>query len=108
MIELAEYLDDRNRSPFAEWRSSLDPPTRARIELSLARLRTGNFASLKGIGAGLMEMRLDFGPGYRIYLAKEGETFILLLGGGTKKRQQDDIAAAKVRFRDYLKRKRQP
>lgn len=53
-------------------------------------------------------MRLDFGPGFRIYLAREGETYILLLGGGTKRRQQVDIQAAKERWQDYKRRKRTP
>jgi putative addiction module killer protein len=107
LIELAEYLDDRGRSPFAEWRNALDPATRVRIELSLARLSSGNLSAIKGIGSSLLEMRLDFGPGYRIYLAREGDVFILLLGGGTKRRQQDDIAAARVRLREHIMRKRQ-
>jgi putative addiction module killer protein len=107
LIELAEYLDERKRSPFAEWRQGLDAATRVRIEFSLARLRSGNLSAIKGIGSGLLEMRLDFGPGYRIYLAKEGDRFILLLGGGTKRRQQDDIAAARVRLREHQRRKGQ-
>jgi putative addiction module killer protein len=107
LIDLIEYLDDRKRSPFAEWRNALDPATRARIEIALARIRSGNLSAIKGVGSGLMEMRLQFGPGYRIYMAREGDTCILLLGGGTKRRQQDDIAAAGLRLREHRKGKRQ-
>ena len=79
---------------------------RARIEIALARLSHGNLSAIKGVGAGVLEMKLDFGPGFRIYLAREGESYILLLGGGTKRRQEKDIQAAKERWRDYKRRKR--
>jgi putative addiction module killer protein len=105
VIELIEFLDERNRSPFAEWRDALDPAVRVRIEISLARLQGGNRSALKGVGSGVLEMRLDFGPGYRIYLAKEGEQYIILLGGGTKRRQQDDIEDAKARWLKYQRGK---
>ena len=106
LIEFIEYLDERDRSPFALWRANLDPTARARIEFALARLSQGNLSAIKGVGSGVLEMRLDFGPGYRIYLARDGETVILLLGGGTKRRQQNDIEAAKERWQDYKRRKR--
>jgi putative addiction module killer protein len=61
---------------------------------------------VKPVGTGVSEMRIHFGPGYRIYLGRDGEKLILLLGGGTKKRQQADIRAAQVRWQDYKQRKR--
>jgi putative addiction module killer protein len=67
-------------------------------------LSLGNFSNVKGVGAGVFEVRLDFGPGYRVYFGKDGDTLVILLGGGTKKRQQDDIEAAHERWRDYKKR----
>jgi len=106
VIELTEFLDERGRSAFGAWKANLDNVTRTRIQFALFRLENGNFASLKGVGEGVMEMRLDFGPGYRIYLAKDGDTLILLLGGGTKRWQQDDIASAKARWRQYKERKK--
>ena len=106
LIELAEYLDERGRSIFAEWRQTLDATTRARIQKGLLQLLQGNSGALKGVGGGVLEMRFDFGPGFRVYLAKDGETLILLLGGGTKRRQQDDIEAAKARWQNYKERKR--
>jgi putative addiction module killer protein len=106
LIELVEYLDDSNRSPFALWREGLESVVRARIEIALGRLSSGNLSAIKGVGAGVLEMRLNFGPGFRIYLAREGEQFILLLGGGTKKWQQSDIQTARERWQDCKRRKR--
>jgi putative addiction module killer protein len=62
---------------------------------------------VKGVGAGLFEYRIDFGPGYRVYFGKDGETVVILLGGGTKKRQDRDIATAKERWKDYKERRSQ-
>ena len=58
-------------------------------------MEQGNFSNLKGVGAGVYESRIDFGPGYRIYFSKDGDRLVILLAGGTKKRQDADIAAAK-------------
>jgi putative addiction module killer protein len=60
---------------------------------------------VKGVGGGVLEHRLDFGPGYRIYLGCDGSVLVILLGGGTKKRQQQDIERAKARWSDYKRRK---
>ncbi len=64
-------------------------------------------SSAKGVGAGVSEYRIDFGPGYRVYFGKDGDTLIILLGGGTKKRQQNDIETAQDLWREYKQRKRQ-
>jgi putative addiction module killer protein len=66
----------------------------------------GNFSSVKGVGSGVLEYRIDFGPGYRIYFGKDGESLVILLAGGTKKRQQEDIEIAIARWQDYKARKR--
>jgi putative addiction module killer protein len=105
VIELAEYLDERGRSVFGDWKTGLDPTSRARIQRALLRLEQGNLAALKSVGEGVLEMRLDFGPGFRIYLARDGATLILLLGGGTKHRQTRDIEAAIARWKNYKERK---
>ncbi len=70
-------------------------------------MEQGNLSGAKGIGAGVSERRIDFGPGYRVYFGKDGDTLIILLGGGTKKRQQKDIEAAQDFWREYKLRKRQ-
>jgi len=68
-------------------------------------MQQGNLSNAKGVGVGVYEYRIDFGPGYRIYFGKDGERLVILLGGGTKKRQQDDIAIALTRWQDYKQRK---
>ena len=65
----------------------------------------GNFSNVKGVGEGILERRIDFGPGYRIYFGKDGETVVILLGGSTKQRQREAIAAAQARWADYKRRK---
>ena len=66
----------------------------------------GNFSNVKDVGASVLECRIDFGPGYRVYFGKDGDVLIILLGGGTKKRQQRDIAAARRLWQEYRRRKR--
>jgi putative addiction module killer protein len=75
------------------------------VATAVTRISLGNFSSVEGVGAGVFEYKLDFGPGYRIYFGKDGETLIILLGGGTKKRQQRDINAALASWQDYKRRK---
>ena len=102
--KIVEYLNSAGVSPFARWREKLDNVTRARITLAIFRLEAGNFSAAKGVG-GIHELRLDFGPGYRVYFGKDGEQLVILLGGGTKKRQQSDIEAAQALWREYKRTK---
>jgi putative addiction module killer protein len=67
----------------------------------------GNFSAAKAVGSGVSELRLDFGPGYRVYFGKDGERLVILLGGGTKRRQQTDIDVAHALWVEYKKRKRE-
>lgn len=106
MIELQEYITQDGHSPFAAWFNDLDASHAAKITTALIRVELGNFSNAKGDGAGVLEYRLDFGPGYRIYFGKDGERLVILLAGGTKKRQQLDIEAAQARWQDYKQRKR--
>lgn len=69
-------------------------------------MEQGNFSNVRGVGAGVHEYRIDFGPGYRIYFGKDGDLLVILLAGGTKKRQDADITAAKEHWQDYKRRKR--
>lgn len=105
MVEVLEYLDQRGHSPFAAWSDRLNKEAAAKVATALARMQQGNFSNAKGVGAGVFEYRIDFGPGYRIYFGKDGERLVILVGGGTKKRQQDDIATALARWQDYKQRK---
>jgi putative addiction module killer protein len=92
VLTILEYLDDRGASPFAAWFGCLDAVAAAKVTTALRRLKLGNLSNVKGVGAGVFEYRIDFGPGYRVYFGKDGETLVILLGGGTKKRQERDIA----------------
>lgn len=70
-------------------------------------MEQGNFSDTKGVGKGVLERRLDFGPGYRIDFAKDGDEIVILLAGGTKKRQDSDIETAHARWEDYKNRKKE-
>ena len=105
MVEVREYLDKNGRSPFAKWFDGLSREAAAKVTTALARIHLGNFSKAKGVGAGLYEYRIDFGPGYRIYFGKDGERLVILFGGGTKKRQQDDISVAPAHWREYKQRR---
>ena len=107
MIEIREYLDLSGNSPFREWRGNLNPEARRKVTTALYRIGLGNFSNVKGVGAGVYECRINFGPGYRIYFGKDGEEIVILLGGGTKQRQQIDIRLALARWEDYKQRKKQ-
>jgi putative addiction module killer protein len=67
----------------------------------------GNFSSMKSVGGGVLEFRIDFGPGYRIYFGRDGGEIVVLLAGGTKKRQRQDISTAQARWADYKQRKKE-
>lgn len=97
---IEEYTDG-GRSPFGEWFDDLDPVTAARVDRYLRRLEAGNFGAAKALRAGVFELRLDFGPGYRVYFGLDGKTLVVLLGGGDKRRQSADIAAAVERWEHY-------
>jgi putative addiction module killer protein len=103
-FELREYTEG-GRSPFAEWFTGLDAVTAARVDRYLRRLEAGNFGVSKPLREGLFELRLDFGPGYRVYYGREGQRIIILLGGGTKRRQATDISAALERWKRFKQRK---
>lgn len=107
MPEIVAYVNAAGRTPYAEWHARLDSAVRARVTVAIYRLEAGNFSAAKGAGSGIFELRLDFGPGYRVYFGKDGEQFVILLGGGTKKRQQADIDAAQALWQEYGQRKGQ-
>jgi putative addiction module killer protein len=106
-VEIEEYLDENGDSPFNDWFQNLDLQAGARVTRSLTRIALGNLADTKSVGAGVLENRIEFGPGYRIYLGRDGDTLIVLLAGGTKRRQQADIEAARARWADYKRRKKE-
>ena len=106
MIEIREYIDIDGRSPYAGWFDRLDARAAAKMATALVRMEQGNISSVKSVGSGVFECRIDFGPGYRVYFGKDGEMLIVLLGSGTKRRQQQDIETARVLWREYKRRRR--
>ena len=107
MIEIREYLDDRGRSPFGRWFNGLDAGAAARVRTSLARMEAGNLSNMRGVGRGVLECRINVGPGYRVYFGRDGDPLIVLLGGGTKARQRRDIERARELWQEYRRRKQQ-
>jgi putative addiction module killer protein len=97
---IREYVEN-GRSPFADWFASLDNVTAERVDKYMRRLEQGNFGATKALQEGVFELRLDFGPGYRVYFGLEARVIIILLGGGSKRRQGADIAAARERWKRY-------
>jgi putative addiction module killer protein len=104
-VQILEYVDAQGRSPFAAWFDDLSATSAAKVTAALYRLQEGNFASVKGVGSGVFERKIDFGPGYRIYFGKDGETVVILVGGSSKQRQREAIAAAQDRWMNYKRRK---
>ena len=104
-IKVEEYLHEDGSSPYKEWFDGLDVHAAAKITTATVRLELGNTSSVKWFD-GLGEYVIDWGPGYRVYLAKDGETLIVLFGGGTKRGQQRDIDRAKVLLAEYKARKK--
>jgi len=106
VLELRYYLYPNGQSPFAKWFAGLEATARAKVAVAIARLEQGNLSNVKPVGEGVLEYRINFGPGYRVYFGRDGEVLVILLTGGTQKRQQRDIAGAIEMWADYRRRKR--
>jgi putative addiction module killer protein len=104
-IEVLEYITSEGDCPYKDWFDDLDHQAAAKIATAIYRIEIGNISNIKWF-AGIGEYVIDWGPGYRIYLAKDGDTLIILFGGGTKKTQQKDIDKAKLLHQEYKSRKR--
>ena len=103
--ELRIFITDEGRKPFSEWFGSLrNIKARAKVRVRLDRMSLGNFGDCHGIGEGVQELRIDFGPGYRVYFGQEGATIVLLLCGGDKSTQNKDIEVAKRYWNEYRRR----
>lgn len=104
-VELRFYQTRNRTRPLQEWLEDLrDKQAIARIDARLARLAGGNFGDSRPVGEGVIELRIDWGPGYHVYFARLGQVVILLLCGGDKRTQQKDIDRAKAYFDDYKTR----
>lgn len=102
--QVKELLLPDGKSPYADWFATLDAMAAAKVRVVVARMEQGNFSHVEWF-RGIGEYKLDWGPGYRLYLAKDGLRMIILLGGGSKKRQQQDIERAVALWEDYQRRK---
>jgi len=107
MIEIRRYVTRAGRSVFSEWFAELaDAKVKAKVRDRIDRLSQGNFGDYKPLGGGLHELRIDWGPGYRLYYAMIGRACVLLLCGGDKRKQSSDIELARSYLRDYKERTR--
>jgi len=104
-IAVEEYLRADGSNPYKRWFDSLDAQAAAKVVTAKLRLELGNTSSVKWF-AGIGEYVVEWGPGYRIYLARDGEALIILFGGGTKRGQQKDIDQAKALHAEYKSRKK--
>lgn len=107
-FEIAHYLTSDGTDPFNRWLAKLvDRQARARVLVRVDRLAaSGNFGDCKPVGEGVYELRIDYGPGYRVYYARSGTALVLLLIGGDKRTQQSDIKAARDYWKDWQQRSR--
>lgn len=102
---LRNYITQSGKIPFLDWFNAIkDPVTRHRIRRRLDRVELGNFGDYKILEEGVCELRLDFGPGFRIYFADEGDMIVILLSGGDKSTQEKDIKTAKKYWKELLER----
>jgi len=105
VIEIRRYLTAAGQDVFGEWLSELkDVKARTRIAMRIDRLANGNFGDAKSIGGGLRELRIDWGPGYRVYYGMAGTAVVLLLCAGDKRKQAADIERARAYWKDYQER----
>lgn len=104
-IRIKEFLREDESNPYRKWFDDLEANAAAKVATALVRLEMGNTSNIKWF-AGIGEIRIDWGPGYRIYLAEDGEALVILFGGGTKKSQQKDIEKAKALHVEYKQRKK--
>ena len=103
--EIDYYVTEQGGKPFKDWLEGLrDVQGRARIRVRLDRVRLGNLGDHRSVGAGVQELRIDYGPGYRVYFGTEGQRVVLLLPGGDKSSQPRDIARAREFWQDHQRR----
>ena len=104
-MEILRYVTAEGKDVFGEWLGSLkDKQAAARVAMRINRLAAGNFGDCKVLRDGVWELRIDHGPGYRVYFAKSGRTCVLLLCGGDKRHQAADIKRAIAYWQDFQRR----
>ena len=106
MIRVVHYVTWSGRDPFDAWFRRQSADVRARIQTRIDRIELGNFGDHSGVGKGVFELRLHFGPGYRIYFGRDGDTLVVLLAAGMKRRQRQDIRDAQALWNEYKEEQR--
>jgi putative addiction module killer protein len=104
-FQIRHYLTPDGRDLYEEWRETLDRPVADRIDAYVTRMASGNFGVSRSIGGGIQELKIDFGPGYRVYYLRDEGQLVVLLCGGDKQDQPADISMAKRLGVDYWRRK---
>lgn len=107
MPETLQYETQDGNCPFRKWFYRLEPRAAVRARRVVAKLELGLRPDVKSVGEGVMEARIDYGPGYRVYFGLDGVTLVILLGGGDKRTQQQDIQEAQTAWADYKARKKE-
>ena len=106
MIEVVHYITKDGRDHFGDWLHQQHDQVLARVQQRIDRVRRGNFGDHKSLGAGLSELRISHGPGYRVYYGRDGQHVVVLLAGGTKQRQAHDIQRSHAHWRAYKQEQR--
>lgn len=106
MVAVVHYVGHDGEDYFDRWMRRQSSDARARIQTRIDRIELGNLGDYKSVGKGVLELRIHFGPGYRVYFGRDGEALVILLGGGTKRRQGRDIEVAQLRWDAYQQEKR--
>ena len=99
------FYKTKNKEPVLEWIKTLDKTTRSRVFVRLERLKDGNYGDHKRF-KGIVELRLHFGKGYRVYFGEDGKNIVILLSGGDKSSQRKDIKNALMHWEDYNEQKK--
>ncbi|MBD3728305.1 MAG: type II toxin-antitoxin system RelE/ParE family toxin [Sphingomonadales bacterium] len=98
---IKEYVCEDGSCPLRAWFDNLDAQAAAKVATAIVRMELGNLSNFKWIGRGLGEYRIDWGPGFRLYLTQDGDQLIIQFVGGTKKRQRSDIRQAGALLEEY-------
>ena len=106
MVRVVHYITPDGKDYFDEWLLRQNSQVRARVQTRIDRVEMGNFGDHRELGRGVSELRIDFGPGYRVYYGRDGDALVVLMGGGTKRRQARDIRNAQALWNEYQQEKR--
>lgn len=107
MTQMKSYIDIKGINYFEKWFSKLDAQAAAKVTVYLTRLENNNTSSIKTVGEGVFECKINYGPGYKVYFGNDGDKIIILLAGGSKKRQENDIKKVKLLWKEYKANKKE-